>query len=240
MKMADRCRYGLVAVVTGASSGIGLAVARQLAARGFRVYGLSRRTLVPEIVTGPGSLRTLSCDVNNEKSVSDALAEVAETEGGFGILINCAGLGIAGAIEETPEEDARAQMETNFFGTLRMCRLAMPYLRRHGNGIIVNTGSVAGFVSIPFQGLYSASKAATDALSLAIDAETRRFGTRCVLVQPGDTNTGFTDARITARGAGRADSPYAGVFERSVAGMVKSERSGDSPDRVAAAYVWLL
>jgi short-subunit dehydrogenase len=238
MKKADQCAYGRVAIVTGASSGIGLSVARQLAGRGFRVYGLSRRTWTPPAVPGDGFLRVIPCDVNDEASASEA--SMAKAESGFGILVNCAGYGIAGPVEETSDADARAQMETNFFGTLRMCRLALPYLRAAGHGMIINTGSVAGFVSIPFQSHYSASKAAIDALSLALDAEARRFGTRCVLVQPGDTRTGFTDARITAAGAGRPDSPYAGVFERSVEGMAKSERAGDDPDCVAAAYVRLL
>ncbi|HEY5466374.1 MAG TPA: SDR family NAD(P)-dependent oxidoreductase, partial [Clostridia bacterium] len=171
MKTAINCTYGQVAVVTGASSGIGLSVARQLAVRGFRVYGLSRREWLPPEIPGDGFVQALPCDVNDEVSAAEALALVARAEGGFGLLVNCAGFGIAGAVEETSDTDARAQMETNFFGTLRMCRLALPYLRAAGHGLIINTGSVAGFVAVPFQAHYSASKAAIDSVSLALDAE---------------------------------------------------------------------
>lgn len=244
MKKADRCRYGRVAVVTGASSGIGRAVAQGLAKRGFRVYALYRRAPADapaEEYPGGGVILPLPCDVNDERSAADALARAAAENGGaFGILINCAGFGIAGAVEETPDEDARAQMETNFFGTLRMCRLALPHLRAAGQGLIINTGSVAGFVPVPFQAHYSASKAAVDALTLALDGEVRRLGVRCVLVQPGDTRTGFTSARVIARGAGRPDSPYHGVYERSIDYVEKCEQNGDSPTLIAASYLRIL
>ena len=243
MRNADRCQYGRVAVVTGASSGIGQAVARQLAERGFVVYALSRRVTEAaeaEAFAGGGRIHPIACDVNDERSAANALAVAAAGTGSFGILVNCAGYGIAGPVEETSDEDARAQMETNFFGTLRMCRLALPYLRAAGHGLILNTGSVAGFVPIPFQAHYSASKAAIDALSQALDGEIRRFGVRCVLVQPGDTRTGFTDARITAKGAGHPASLYNGSFERSISYMSKSERNGDSPEKVASAFTRLI
>ena len=243
MKKANRCPYGQNAVVTGASSGIGYAIAHQLAARGFHVYALSRRVAkdAPALAyAGGGAIQPLPCDINDEQAAADALARVAALAGTWGILINCAGNGIAGPVEETSDADARAQMETNFFGTLRMCRLALPYLRAAGKGIILHTSSVAGFVPVPFQAHYSASKAALDALSLALDGEVRRLGVRSVLVQPGDTRTGFTDARVTAQGAGRSDSPYHGVFERSIQSMAASERHGDHPDRIATTFVRLL
>ncbi len=243
MRKANRCPYGQNAVVTGASSGIGYAIAHQLAARGFHVYALSRRVAADADAVsyaGGGSIQPVPCDVNDEHSAAQALARAAGPAGTLGILINCAGNGIAGPVEETTDADARAQMETNYFGTLRMCRLALPYLRAAGKGLILNTSSVAGFVPVPFQAHYSASKAALDALSLALDGEVRRLGIRSVLVQPGDTRTGFTDARVTARGAGGPDSPYSGVFERSIQSMATSERNGDSPDRIAAVFVRLL
>jgi short-subunit dehydrogenase len=194
-----------------------------------------------EKYSGGGTILPLACDVNDETVAAYALSRIAEENGGvFGILVNCAGYGIAGPVEETSDEDARAQMETNFFGTVRMCRLALPYLRAAGRGLILNTGSVAGFVPIPFQAHYSASKAAIDALSLALDGEIRRFGVRCVLVQPGDTRTGFTDARVTAKGAGHPASLYNGSFERSISYMSKSERDGDSPEKVASAFTRLI
>jgi NAD(P)-dependent dehydrogenase (short-subunit alcohol dehydrogenase family) len=235
LKRVKDCPYGEVALVTGGSSGIGAAIAEGLLERGFRVYATSRR--------GDGSVRTgaaggflkmIAMDVDDDASVARAVASVLAEEGRIGVLVCNAGFGIAGAVEDTSIDEAKAQMETNFFGTFRAVRAVLPSMRREGRGLVVAVGSVAGYISLPFQALYSSSKAASDALLQAVASEMGPYGVRCVMVQPGDTNTGFTDARIVCRSAASPESPYQARFLASVSRMEKDERGGALPAKVAA------
>ena len=134
-----------VAIVTGGTSGIGLAAVKALREKGCTVYALSRRGEIP-------------CDVSEVNSARAAVQTVLEKEGRIDILVNCAGFGISGAGELTPLEAAKKQLDVNLFGTANMVNAVIPAMRAHGGGRIVNTGSVAGFVPIPFQTWYSASK----------------------------------------------------------------------------------
>src|SRR5215470_2155720 len=145
---------GQVVLITGASSGIGAACATYLHARGYRVYGTSRR---PSEVPAP-AFPLLAMDVDDDASVRHGVAQVLAMAGRVDVAVNNAGIAIAGAVEETSDDEARAQLETNLFGVLRVCRAVLPIMRQQGGGTIVNISSVAGALGIPFQGLYSASK----------------------------------------------------------------------------------
>jgi NAD(P)-dependent dehydrogenase (short-subunit alcohol dehydrogenase family) len=214
-----------VVLVTGASSGIGKATAEHLHAAGYRVYGASRRTL-------PCAIPWLTLDVTDDASVAGCIVTILRDETALDAVINCAGYGIAGAVEETSIEEARAQFETNFFGTLRVCRAVLPAMRAQHAGLIVNIGSLAGLVAIPFQSLYSASKFALEGLTEALRMEVKQFGIDVSLIEPGDFHTGFTAARIRTA-ASTGETPYQAAFTAALGQMERDETSGPSPAIVA-------
>ena len=178
-------------LVTGASSGIGAATAALLAAQGFAVYGTSRRAGAR---TQPAGVRWVAMDVRDEASVREAVAGVLADAGRLAGVVCNAGTGIFGSVEEVSIELAREQLETNFFGTLRTLRAVLPGMREAASGRIVVVGSLAGRAPIPFQAHYSASKAALDALVLALRNELHGTGVFASLVEPGDVATPFNDA----------------------------------------------
>ncbi len=182
-----------VILVTGASSGLGLATALRLNAAGHRVYGASRSrapsTDTPWIVM----------DVDDDESVSHGVEHILAREGRIDVAINNAGIGYAGSVEDLTMGEARQQLETNFFGVLRVCRAVLPAMRRRGAGLIVNVTSIGAQIALPYQGHYTASKLALEGMSQALRMEAAGFGVRVVVVAPGDFRTGFTAHRI--RGA---------------------------------------
>ncbi len=154
-------------------------------------------------------------------------------EGRIDVLVNNAGNGICGSIEDTTVDEARRQFDTNFFGVLRMCRAVLPVMRAQRDGIIVNIGSVAGHIAIPYQSMYSASKFALEALTEALRIETKPFGIRAVIIDPGDTRSGFTASRQWVQAA--AGSPYEEKCSRAIEAMAKSERNAPEPAAVVKA-----
>jgi short-subunit dehydrogenase len=205
-----------VVIVTGGTSGIGLAAVKALRERGCTVYALSRHGDIP-------------CDVADEQSARAAVEAVLKKEGRIDILVNCAGFGISGAAELTPLDTAKKQLDVNLFGTANMVNAVIPAMRRQGGGRIVNTGSVAGFVPIPFQTWYSASKAAVQSYTMAMGNELSPFNITLTAVLPGDTRTGFTAARS------KIDDPenlYGGRIERSVERMEHDEQNGVPAQKV--------
>lgn len=226
-----KSKYGSVVLITGASSGIGKATAEYLASSGLKVYGTSRKAQVdnPDGFTGSGGfLRMIQLDVCSEDSAKKAINYVMEKEGRIDILINNAGFGIAGSVEDTSIEEAHSQLDTNFFGMLRMCRNVLPIMRKQKSGLIINTSSVAGVISIPYQSMYSASKYAVEAVTEAMRMEVAPFGIKVSMVEPGDTKTGFTDKRVYVSAA-KGDSAYKNKFTKSINTMEKSEQSGPPP-----------
>ena len=215
-----------VALITGASSGIGAACAAFLAAQGYRVYGGSRSA-----VTAAG-VEPLALDVSDDASVARAIETILAKEGRLDILVNNAGFGIAGAIEDTSIDEARAQFDVNFFGVLRMCRAVLPGMRQQKTGYIVNIGSIGGLIAIPFQGFYSASKFALEGFSEALRLEVRPFGIRVVLIEPGDHRTSFTQNRRSTAQSGEG-SAYRDRFHRAIARMAADEQGGPGPEGVA-------
>jgi NAD(P)-dependent dehydrogenase (short-subunit alcohol dehydrogenase family) len=166
-----------IALVTGASSGIGEATAERLAKAGYKVYGTSRRGAQ----AGKQSFEMLSLDVTSDDSVEAAVAEVMRRDGRIDLLVNNAGFGVAPAgAEESSIDQARSIFETSFFGLIRMTRAVVPHMRRQGNGRIINIGSVLGFLPMPYGALYAATKHAVEGYSESLDHElrTRASGSR--------------------------------------------------------------
>ncbi|MCK5129424.1 MAG: SDR family oxidoreductase [Clostridiales bacterium] len=218
-----------VALITGASSGIGKAIYIQLIKQDWIVYGTSRKIKEKQTEKIDGGLM-IYLDVNNQQSIDDVLSIVKDKQGRLDALINNAGYGIAGSIEDTSHEEAMAQFDTNFFGVLSMIQASLELLKR-SKGIIVNISSVAGILSIPFQGMYSASKAAMELMSEAVRMELKDDGVRVSIVEPGDTKTEFTANRQMIENAYTAG--YEKKLRASVARMEKDEQNGTPPEAVA-------
>lgn len=177
-----------IALVTGASSGIGKATAERLATAGYRVYGTSRRGAEK----GQRSFAMLPLDVTRDDSVEAAVNEVMRLEGRIDLLVNNAGFGVApAAAEESSIEQARSIFETNFFGIVRMTRAVVPYMRRQGAGRIINIGSVLGLLPMPYMALYAATKHAVEGYSESLDHELRTRGIRVSVIEPAYTKTQF-------------------------------------------------
>jgi NAD(P)-dependent dehydrogenase (short-subunit alcohol dehydrogenase family) len=218
-----------VVLITGASTGIGKACADHLHQRGYRVYGTSRNASTE---TASAGYEVFKMDVDVDSSVARGIEWIMEREGRLDILVNNAGFGIAGSVEDTSTEEAKAQFETNFFGVLRVCRAALPIMREQRAGYIVTISSLAGRVGMPFQGLYSASKYALEGLSEALRLEVRPFGIHVVLVEPGDFNTTFTAHRQRTAGS-LQNSAYRARYETALSIMEADERKGAHPVKVA-------
>jgi NAD(P)-dependent dehydrogenase (short-subunit alcohol dehydrogenase family) len=177
-----------IALVTGASSGIGEATAQRLAMAGYKVYGSSRRG----VASGQRSFAMLPLDVTSDESVEAAVRELIRLEGRIDLLVNNAGFGVAPAgAEESSIEQAKAIFETNFFGLIRMTRAVLPHMRRQGNGRIINIGSVLGFLPMPYGALYAATKHAVEGYSESLDHELRTRGIRVSVIEPAYTRTQF-------------------------------------------------
>lgn len=203
------------AVITGASSGIGLATARRLLADGYRVVCLARRDC-PE----PG-VESIKTDMTDEDSVRAAFERIKREYGGIGLFVSNAGMGISGSIEDTDLKSAKKQFDVNFFGCFLGAKYALPLLREE-KGRIINISSVASVLPIPYQSFYSASKAAINAFTFALASEAEKFGVSCCAVMPGDVKSGFTAAREKAKNS----ELYGKSAEKSVSSMEKDEQNG--------------
>jgi NAD(P)-dependent dehydrogenase (short-subunit alcohol dehydrogenase family) len=221
--MTDDAR---VALITGASAGLGRACADRLAAGGWAVTGASRRG-----TAGPG-WTGLVMDVDSDDAVQAGVADVLETRGHVDALVAAAGWGVAGAAEDTSIEEAKAQFETNFWGCVRVVRAVLPGMRARRQGRIVLMSSIGGVIGIPFQAYYSASKFALEGFAESLAYEVAPFGISVTLVQPGNFATDFTVSRKMAAAAGQGD--YAQAMARAVAVMERDERNGAPPVDVAA------
>jgi len=226
-----RVKTEQVALVTGASSGIGAAAAGELVGAGFTVYGTSRKAAAGEERDG---VVFLPLDVTDDDSVAGAVREVLDRSGRVDVLVNNAGLGIAGAAEESSIEQARALFDTNLFGSIRMTRAVLPQMREQGSGRVINVSSVLGLVPAPFGALYAATKHAIEGYSESVDHEVREYGIRVLLVEPAYTRTSFDANAILA------DEPLP-LYERrrEVQDVVLAEaiKGGDEPSVVGEAIV---
>ena len=220
-----------VVLVTGASSGLGLAIADRLHQDGARVVGMSRSG------RGGSGWQAMAADVDDDDSMRSAVNAAVDMFGRLDAVVACAGWGLAGSVEETPLDLAKAQIETNFWGTVRTVQCALPALRA-ARGRIVIVGSVAGVIGIPFQAYYSASKFALEGWAEALAWEVEPLGVHVTLVQPGNFRTGFTSARQTV--AAVEASPYVETSRRAIEQMERDEASGSHPEVAAALVARLL
>lgn len=216
-----------VCIITGGTSGIGLATASAMRQKGYTVYELSRRE------KGVEGFCHIPTDVTDEAAVQRAVERVLQLEDHIDVLINNAGFGISGAVEFTGTQDAKRQFDVNFFGMVNMNRAVLPVMRAAGRGRIVNLSSVAGVIAIPFQAYYSASKAAINSYTMALANEIKPFGVSVCAVMPGDIRTGFTSAREKLHAG---DDIYGGRIGRSVSGMERDELRGMAPE-TAGRYI---
>jgi NAD(P)-dependent dehydrogenase (short-subunit alcohol dehydrogenase family) len=210
--MAPRVPRSAPVLVTGCSSGIGRATVAKVLAGGRTTYATARQVDTLAALASAGA-RVLPLDVTDEQSMTDAVLRIEDETGPVGALVNNAGYGEYGPVEELPLDAVRRQFETNVFGLLRMTQLVLPGMRARGSGRIVNVSSMGGRMTLPGGGAYHASKYAVEALTDALRFETRGFGVGVCLVEPGPVHTPFGVA-ATAGPAG--DGPYAD-FVRGVA-----------------------
>lgn len=218
-----------VILVTGASAGIGAAVAVRLAKAGHRVFGTSRKEGAAPPAAG---VNMLAMDVRSEASVAAAVAELLKGAGRIDVLVNNAGFGIAASVEDTRPADMQRQMDTNFLGPLRVCQAVLPAMRAQKSGRIIQVSSLAARIGIPFQGAYSASKAALEGMSEALSLEVKPFGIDVVMVQPGDTKSNFTASREWTESA-KAGGVYDAAARHAIGVMEKAEQAGPPADKVA-------
>jgi NAD(P)-dependent dehydrogenase (short-subunit alcohol dehydrogenase family) len=219
-----------VALVTGASSGIGLATAKALKRAGYRVFGTSRKA-VAETVDG---VTMLICDVTDDASVQKIVDEILSRAGRIDLLVNNAGIGLLGGAEESSPAQAQALFNVNVFGVLRVTNAVLPVMRRQRMGRIINMSSILGLIPSPYNALYASTKHAIEGYSESLDHELRTFGIRVVLVEPGFTRTSFEE-NLT-----RPDRLLP-IYDTVRAQMERQMRSGvetgDAPEVVAEAVV---
>ena len=226
-------------LITGCSSGIGHATAEHLTGRGWKVYATARR---PESISDleAAGCKTLALDVNDESSMAEAVRHLEAAEGAVGVLVNNAGYSQSGPVEEIPLDDVRRQFETNVFGLVRMCQLALPGMRRQGWGRIVNVSSIGGKLVFPGGGFYHGTKHAVEAISDALRWEVHNFGVDVVIIEPGLIKTGFGDVAAGSVDAAAPDGPY-GDFTPAVAKATREAyegglaKLGGGPETVARA-----
>ena len=233
-----------VAIVTGASGGIGQATARALHGAGYRVFGTYRR---PPATRSPG-IDYLACDVTSDESVTAAVGEVLAKTGRIDLLVNNAGVGLVAGAEESSLEQAKSLFDVNLFGLIRMTKAVLPTMRRQRAGRIVNLSSIMGLMPAPFMALYAASKHAVEGYSESLDHEIRGSGVRVVLVEPAYTRTSFEgnvyradqqleayeSARTNAEGVLRDGMKTADTPELVASAVVKASTEGNPHRRYAA------
>lgn len=220
-----------VALVTGASSGIGAAVASQLAAKGIQVFGTSR---TPDTADPTRGIEFISLDVTDPASVRSAVSLLINKAGRIDILVNNAGVTLLGAGEESSDAQVLELFETNFFGLVRLTREVLPHLRRQRSGRIINIGSVLGFLPAPYAAYYSASKHAIEGYSESLDHETRDFGVRASVIEPAFTKTSISTHSIVGDlPLDVYDAPRQGAQQL----LDESIATGDDPAVVARVVV---
>ncbi len=218
-----------VALVTGASSGIGLVTAKSLVQAGYRVFGTSRKPMA-----NPQGITMLICDVTDEASVQALIAEIIKLAGRIDLVVNNAGVGLLGGAEESSITQAQRLFDVNVFGVARVVNAVLPVMRKQKSGRIVNMSSILGLIPSPYNAFYASTKHAIEGYSESLDHEVRSFGIRVVLVQPGVTRTSFEE-NLT-----RADQPlpvYQSERIRSENLMRTWVEKGDDPQVVADTVV---
>lgn len=215
-------------MITGGSSGIGRAIGSFLKSKGCKVYGSTRnKDKHPEFM----DFELLELDVRDRGSITRAIDEILSRENRIDVLVNNAGIGITGPIEETPHEEILKAFETNFHGAIHMTKAVLPLMRRQQTGLIINITSIAGYMGLPYRGLYSASKGALELITEALRMETKDFGIHITNLAPGDFATNIASGRYHAPVA--ETSPYKNAYENTLRLMNEHVDRGQDPIKVA-------
>ena len=212
-----------ILLLTGGSSGIGKAAVELFAQKGYKVYELSRHG------ESRSGITHIDCDVTKPEDCKSAVEKVVANEGKIDVLISNAGMGISGAVEFTDINEAKRQIDVNFFGSVNITQAVLPYMREKKAGKIIFVSSMAAVFSIPFQSFYSASKFAINGFAMALKNEVRPFGIKVCCLLPGDVKTGFTDARAKSV----AGSDVYIRLNKAVSTMEHDEQHGITPERMA-------
>jgi len=218
-----------VVLVTGGSSGIGKSVGEFLTQKGVIVYGTSRNP--SKIKNHPFKL--ISLDVTNLESINNAIKMVISEEGNIDVLVNNAGMGITGSIEDTPTDEMRKVFDTNFFGAIDVIKAVLPQMRSQKSGLIINITSIAGYMGLPFRGIYSATKGALELTTETLSMELKQFGIRVTNIAPGEFATNIASGRYHTPVFDT--SPYKEVYQRNLNLMNGDVNGGDDPIAMAKA-----
>ncbi len=223
-----------VVLITGGSSGIGKSIGEYLTKRNFIVYGTSRN---PEKYK-ESQFPILTLDVKDVGSIQHLAKTIIEKEGRLDVLINNAGVGITGPIEEIPEEEIKANFETNFFGPINVIKSVLPQMRVQRSGLIINITSIAGYMGLPYRGIYSASKGALEIITEAFRMELKDFNIHMTNVAPGDFATNIAAGRFHAPLLDK--SPYHKPYGNTLELMNSHVDSGSNPDMMAEAVLKII
>ncbi len=223
-----------VVLITGGSSGIGKSIGEYLTEKGFTVYGTSRN---PENYKDR-KFSILELDVKDTETIQKAVATIIDNEGKLDVVINNAGAGITGAIEEIPEIEIKANFDTNFFGPINVIKAVLPQMRKQQNGLIINITSIAGYMGLPYRGIYSASKGALELLTEAFRMELKDFNIKMTNVAPGDFATNIAAGRYHAPLLDK--SPYKKPYGNTLKLMNEHVDSGSNPNMMAYAVLKII
>ena len=218
-----------VVLITGGSSGIGKSIGEFLVQKGFKVYGTSRS---PERIE-TSQFPLLRLDVLDRASIKQCIAEIERKEQRLDVLINNAGAGITGPIEEIPESEIRKNFDTNFFGPINVIKEVLPIMRAQRSGLIINITSIAGYMGLPYRGIYSASKGALELVTEAFRMELKEFNVEMTNVAPGDFSTNIAAGRYHA--PVNEDSPYKKSYQMSLDLIDEDVDAGNDPKEMAQA-----
>jgi len=218
-----------VVLITGGSSGIGKSIGEFSHQKGFVVYGTSRN---PEKITN-SIFPLVALDVRDKQSIVNCVAEVIQKSGRLDIVINNAGVGITGPIEEIPTEEIRNNFETNLFGPIEVMKAVLPQMREQKSGLIINITSIAGYMGLPFRSVYSASKGALELITESLRMETKAFGVHITNVAPGDFATDIASRRFHAPVI--KGSAYEQVYQTQLDMVNAHVDSGSNPIDMAVA-----
>ena len=219
-----------VVLITGGSSGIGKAIGEYLHARDYVVFGTSRN---PSKYVDTVPFTLLKLDVTDMSTMSEAVSEVINQAGKIDVLVNNAGVGITGPVEETPTEEIRNAFEINFYGPLELIKLVLPHMRSQKSGLIINITSIAGYMGLPYRGIYSTTKGALELITEAYRMETKQFGIDITNVAPGDFATNIADGRYHAPII--EGSPYEKAYGDTLRMMNEHVSAGSDPTQMAKA-----
>ncbi len=224
-----------VVLITGGSSGIGKSVGLYLKEKGFTVYGTTRRL---HMHSGFSAFELLEMDVTDVNTIALAVAQVTEKEGRIDVLINNAGIGITGPIEETPHEEILNVFDTNFNGPLHMFKAVLPLMRKQKGGLIINITSIAGYMGLPYRGVYSATKGAIGLITEALRMEVKDFGVHITNLAPGDFATNIASGRYHV--PVHEDSPYKTSYGNTLELINEGVHDGEDPILVAQTVLKII